>query len=134
MAGRWADVGEAARELGISTDAVRKRVSRGSLRSEKTDGSVRVWLDSGGTETGHDDELVDELRDRVRYLEGQVEQEREARRRADVMLSRLMDRLPELEAARAPEGDDTTAEAQTDTHEPQTGTQRLPWWRRWFDR
>jgi len=133
MAGRWADVGEAARELGISTDAVRKRVSRGSLRSERTDGGVRVWLDSGGTETGHDDELVDELRDRVRYLEGQVEQEREARRRADVMLSRLMDRLPELEAARAPEGDDTTAEAQTGTHEPQTGTER-PWWRRWFDR
>ncbi len=132
MAGRWADVGEAARELGISTDAVRKRVSRGSLRSEKTDGGVRVWLDSGGTETGHDDELVDELRDRVRYLEGQVEQEREARRRADVMLSRLMDRLPELEQRPQSGGEAPDRGAAPD--EAQTGTQRPPWWRRWFDR
>ena len=31
MAGRWVDVGEAAQELGISTDAVRKRIARSSL-------------------------------------------------------------------------------------------------------
>lgn len=35
MAGRWVDVGEAARELDISTDAVRKLISRGSLRSDR---------------------------------------------------------------------------------------------------
>jgi hypothetical protein len=33
MAGRWVDVGETARELGISTDAVRKRIARGSLEN-----------------------------------------------------------------------------------------------------
>ena len=49
MAGRWADVGEASRALGISSDAVRKRVSRGSLRSEKMDEGDRVWLDDDGT-------------------------------------------------------------------------------------
>jgi hypothetical protein len=33
MAGRWVDVTEASRELGISTDAVRKRIARGSLEN-----------------------------------------------------------------------------------------------------
>jgi hypothetical protein len=52
MAGRWLDVGEAAHELGISTDAVRKRIARGSLRSDRENGHVRVWLDVGETEAG----------------------------------------------------------------------------------
>jgi DNA-directed RNA polymerase specialized sigma24 family protein len=42
MAGRWVDVGEAARKLGISTDAVRKRIARGSLESDKPNGNVLV--------------------------------------------------------------------------------------------
>ena len=54
MAGRWGDVGEAARELGISTDAVRKRIARGSLESSREDGHVLVWLDDGGTEAGRE--------------------------------------------------------------------------------
>jgi hypothetical protein len=49
MAGRWVDVGEASRELGISSDAVRKRIARGSLESSKRDGNVLVRLDEGGT-------------------------------------------------------------------------------------
>ena len=40
------DVKQAAQVLGISTDAVHKRVKRGSLGSEKgQDGRVYVWLD-----------------------------------------------------------------------------------------
>jgi hypothetical protein len=40
------DVKQAAQVLGISTDAVHKRVKRGSLDSEKSqDGRVYVWLD-----------------------------------------------------------------------------------------
>jgi len=41
--------------------------------------------------------LVDELRDQVRYLERQVEEEPEARRRTDTLLARLMDHVAELE-------------------------------------
>ena len=52
MAGRWMDVAEAARELGISTDAVRKRIARGSLESDRPNGNVLVWLDGGGNEGG----------------------------------------------------------------------------------
>jgi len=43
---RKLDVKQAARVLDISTDAVHKRVKRGSLGSEKgSDGRVYVWLD-----------------------------------------------------------------------------------------
>ena len=42
--------------------------------------------------------LVEELRDRIHYLERQVEEERNARYRADELLARLMDRV-QLEGA-----------------------------------
>jgi len=49
---------------------------------------------------------VDELRDRVRYLERALEEEREARtderRRHDTLMAQLMQRIPELEAPREP--------------------------------
>jgi hypothetical protein len=47
MAGRWVDVAEAASELGISTDAVRKRIARGTLESDRPNGNVMVWRDGG---------------------------------------------------------------------------------------
>jgi outer membrane biosynthesis protein TonB len=47
-------------------------------------------------------ELIEENKERLRYLERQVEEEREARRRADPLLARLMDRVPELEAPLMP--------------------------------
>jgi len=79
MAGRWEDVGEASRELGISSDAVRKRVARGSLESTRQDGNVLVWLDESRTEAGReaqveeDGALVEALRDQVKYLKEQLD-------------------------------------------------------------
>ena len=64
------------------------------------------------TEGGLDQDLVGELRDRVRYLEGQVEEERDARRRADALLAQLMQRIPELEAPQErPEASETVEHA-----------------------
>ena len=47
MAGRWVDVGKVTWELGISIDAVRKRITRGSLRPERrnSSGPARALLD-----------------------------------------------------------------------------------------
>ena len=140
---------EAAVALGISKDAVRQRVRRGTLESDKgEDGRVYVYLDASvddvqadapEQERGHD--LVDELRDRVSYLERQVEEEREARRRADTLLAQLMQRIPELEAP-AESPSDTPGSPETPEPEPegaqprpdapgrQEGAQRRPWWRR----
>jgi hypothetical protein len=108
---RRVHLSEAATILGVSKDAVRMRVKRGTLRSEKGgNGRVYVWVndvanaDPNGVpdppETEPYRELVEELRDRVRYLERQVEEERDSRRRADTLLAQLMQRIPELEAPR----------------------------------
>jgi hypothetical protein len=150
MAGRWMDVGEAARELDISTDAVRKRIARGSLRSDRENGSVRVWLDDVGTETGREaqvdrEALVEDLREQVHYLRSILNDEREARRRADTIIAQLSQanaalaaRVPELEAAQEPSAaSEGAAEAAAGVGHPANGTDdsrgsERPWWRRMF--
>ncbi len=143
MAGRWVDVRVAARELGISTDAVRKRIARGSLESDRPNGHVLVWLDSGGTEAGQGDQsedrgaLVEMLTDQVTYLRSQLDQERQAHAEARRIIGGLVQRIPELEAAgpSEPRESDTSpgplrTPAET-AGEAQTAT-RSPWWRRMF--
>jgi hypothetical protein len=138
-------VPEAAQVLGISPEAVRNRLSRGTLRSEKVEGRVHVLLARpdrsqpiGDVSTDIPTDIVEELRDRIRYLERQVEEERDARRRADTLLARMMDRLPELEAPPEPSGSPETAEEEIQRAEPRpaTGGARegvhRPWWRRVF--
>jgi hypothetical protein len=136
---------EAAELLGISKGAVRQRVRRGSLRSEKgEDGRVYVYVDPSADDVHHrtahnEDVLVEELRDRIRYLERQVEEERNARYRADELLARLMDRA-QLEAPQETTEAPETVEEEPERAEPrpatggaQEGAQR-PWWRRVFGR
>ena len=138
---------EAAAVLGVSKDAVRQRVRRGTLRSDKgEDGRVYVYLDTsvGDVHTAKlplaevgDEPLYREMQARIVYLERQVEEEREARRRADTLLARLMDRLPELEAPQeARESPETAREEsrdappRSDAPGPQMNVPRRPWWRR----
>jgi hypothetical protein len=76
---RRVPIAEAAEILGISKDAVRMRIRRGTLRSEKSSDKVHVLLvleEHADQDTVHSGvqgepyrELVDELRDRVRSLE-----------------------------------------------------------------
>nr|MDP9478112.1 hypothetical protein [Actinomycetota bacterium] len=87
-------------------------------------------------------ELVEELRDRVRSLEGQLSEEREARRRADTIIMQLTQANASL-AARVPELEATQKDreaAQESRHEaggvedgerPQDVSGRS-WWRRFF--
>jgi len=151
IAGRWIDLKEAAETLGVTSEAVRKRVRRGTLASEKhEDGRVLVWVDTrsdGGSDAGYDgrvgrgyDELLEEVRDRVRYLEKQLDEEREANRENRRIIAGLVQRVPELEAAReeAPkerESTQTPSEEPHSTHappEPQEPSQRRSWWRAFF--
>ena len=108
-------VAQASEILGVTVEAVRGRIKRGTLDHERHSGTVYVLLPADQMPTGHQpahdqttnqsrpdaQELAEELRDRIRYLERQVEEERDARRRADLLLSQLMDRVPQLEAPRA---------------------------------
>jgi hypothetical protein len=137
--------------MGISKDAVRQRIRRGTLQSDKgEDGRVYVYVDASTVRGVHpegarvegpgaSDDLASELRDRIRYLERQVEEERDARRRADTLLAQLMQRIPELEApSEASEAAERADEQQgrgrhphSDAGGAQEGVQR-PWWRRIF--
>ena len=153
QSGQRVTVDEAARYLGLTVDAVRKRVQRGQIAYEKDEaGRVRIMLDesetlqdkgpdSAGQATGAHEELVEELHNRVQYLERVLEEEREARteerRRHDTLMAQLMQRIPELEAPREPreaaetDEEPERAEPHSATVEAQESTQR-PWWQRWF--
>ena len=60
MARRRLDLRGAAEVLGTSVDAVRKRIARGTLESEKVDGKVYVWLDDGAPRSDTD-ALISEM-------------------------------------------------------------------------
>ena len=138
-------VPEAAKILGVGTDAIRKRVARGTIESELIGDRRYVYLSDTGHDEGRDEghdaaspALVEELRDRVRSLESMLAEERQARteeqRRHDTLMAQLMQRIPELEPAeRPPESPETpTEEAERPaTGGTQEGAQR-PWWRRLF--
>jgi hypothetical protein len=103
--GRRLTVHDAARTLGISEDAVRMRVKRGTLDAEREGGRLFVLLEADPTTEPTADpraELTAELRDRVRYLEGIITTRDEEIRRRDVIISQLTDRIPAIEAPSEP--------------------------------
>ena len=143
-------VAEAADMLGISTGAVRNRLSRGTLRSTKESGTVYVLLPDdmsrdaerdaddtpGGIPPSDSDVLTSELRDRLRYVEGQLEAERQAHAEARRIIAGLVERIPAIEApAETPEATETVEQqGRGQPHSAAPGApeavQRRPWWRR----
>jgi hypothetical protein len=116
-------VQEAARVLGITEGAVRARIYRRTLETEREGGTVYVRIDDDDTmnERAEQSELVRTLREYNTSLERQLNAEREARRRADTIIVQLTQataalaaRVPELaappEAPEAPEAPETTPE------------------------
>jgi hypothetical protein len=142
MAGtRRVTLREASEELGVSIEAVRKRVKRDSLRSDKDpDGRVYVYLDAGG-DAYHTQvevegsELVEELRRQNEYLRGQLDIRTEELREHRRLLAGLIERVPELEAPdRARGGHESVPEdfgGGAVPEEREKGSER-PWWRRVF--
>lgn len=106
---------QAAGRLGISVDAVRGRIKRGTLEHEREGNKVYVLLDTSQSATSPDesttnrdqstdqstdqpgdqreatrpDELVEVLAGQVEHLREQLSEEREARRRADTIIMQL---------------------------------------------
>lgn len=131
---------EAADVLGVSKDAVRQRVRRDTLRSDKgEDGRVYVYLDAS-TDDVHADES--ETGDRtdllIATLREQLQAERQAHAEARRIIAGLVERIPAIEAPSDVPGSPETVEQEpegtqprSDAPGPQTGTQR-PWWRRVF--
>jgi hypothetical protein len=147
----WVTVADAARILGVSKQAIRQRIFRKTIPHRKSPGGtvfVRITKhnpeangESYGENTGYTEdvsrELVDELRDRVGFLERQLETEQAASAELRRIVAGLVQRVPELEAApearesaeSAGEGSGSTQEGgREESQEPIS----RPWWRRMF--
>jgi hypothetical protein len=157
-------VPEAAKFLGIGTDAVRKRIARGTIPHNKDDdGRVYVYLDTGhneGHDEGHDaeakaPELVESLREQIGYLQGVIAtRDEELRTRAeelrrrdqdlerrDRIIAALTERIPQaLESPSEERESPKAVEEEPERAGPHSATgeaeegARRPWWHRVFGR
>jgi hypothetical protein len=98
---------EAAELLGITPDAVRARLRRGTLRKEQgPDGETVVVLDADTTAHGRATEqptvaYIAELKARIELLERELADRKEESRRKDHLLAAALERIPpQLEPAR----------------------------------
>jgi hypothetical protein len=114
-------VAEAAQALGVTRDAIHKRISRGSIEYEKgEDGRFYVYVDTStsGLDTSSDtskdeskvealERLIEDQRDQIAYLRAELahrgETYIEESRRKDSIIAALTQRIPELEAPVSPE-------------------------------
>jgi hypothetical protein len=131
-------VREAAILLGISENAVTTCIRRGTLRSEKTNDQIYVWLDEV-PDADHDavypqehkDDSprakakgIQELREQVHHFRGILAMERHARRRTDTIIVELAQANATL-ASRVPEPEHIkpestpSEEAEPDRAEPE---------------
>ena len=114
-------VAQAADRLGVTQDAVRKRIARGTIRHGKDhEGHIFVYLDTFeresktvqniGSETVSDadqDKYTRSLEDQVDFLRRELE-------RKDTIIMPLTQRIPELEASPEPREAHVTASEAAD--------------------
>ncbi len=110
-------VEQAADILGISKDAVRKRIARDTLEATKgEDGTWTVFLDSGAEDKTDDQdshfwELIQDQRQEIDRLRQELQQK-------DEWITKLIERIPPQLPAPEPE--------------PEQQPERRPWWKRIF--
>ena len=115
-------VAQAATALGITEGAVRSRIKRGTLRTDKESGTVFVLLGDGTSQAnqppntdvpGDQSTLIEALRDQIEDLRQERDDWREQARITDRLLSAAMERIPAIEAPQeASEDGETVEEAQ----------------------
>jgi hypothetical protein len=151
MSSNRVSVYQAAEVMGVTVDAIRKRVSRGTIAHEKgEDGRVWVILDDDqdtaskvrDTDQPQSDAaaLISAKDETIAALREQLEQANERDRENRRIIAALTSRIPAIEAPAETPGAAETAEEQQGRGEPhsatvesQEGVQR-PWWRRVFGR
>jgi hypothetical protein len=143
---------EAAEVMGVTVDAIRKRISRDTIPHERDDDG-RVWVildtdqDSASKVQDTDqprsdsEALISQMQARIASLEYQLDQERQANSEHRRLLMAALERIPpQLEAPSEPRESPQTVDEQEGrgqprpvTSEAQEGAQRpegRPWWRR----
>ncbi len=150
---------EAIRLLGISENAVRKRIRRKSLNTYRAGGRVYVLGDDQATDQATDQptrpgrdqagdqvtdqrELIDQLKSENAFLRTEVEAWRTQAEQQRILLAGLEARMIEApyNAPHSPQAQVEELSA-TETHESaeqdarhvyvEPGPQRRPWWRFW---
>jgi hypothetical protein len=165
MTNEWLTVSNAARILGVSKQAIRQRIYRETIQHRKaTDGTVYVRITEhnlsdngeshaetpGVTQPVNPDrvnpdrvnpdreELVHELRDRIGFLERQLENEQRAHAELRRLFAGALERIPAIEEAlpEARESPTKPSDRGDGTQPPPEPEKRspkgVPWWRRWF--
>lgn len=151
---------EAADALGLTRDAIRKRVKRGSIEWEvEHNGETYVYVDASGHNgdaSGHNGDtsetvddtsgldgdmsedasgqaLVKSLQEQIEYLRGEVGVWQEEARRKDHLLAAALERIPAIEAPETPGSPESADEPASDNHTPAPENEpRRPWYVRWF--
>ncbi len=125
--GEWLDISAASDCLGVSPEALRKRIRRGTVTSEKRDGRWYICLDND-QDTVQDTSWTQQDAGRDALVE-QLQRENTRLWEANEHLTRLLDQEQQLAQQRLllqaghEEGDDsTTAGTDTPPHR---------WWRFW---
>lgn len=127
-------VAEAAEVLGLTEGAIRKRIQRGQVESDRDEaGRVYVYLDPEDAEAARHEkrppaELIAALEEQNRLLKQELADWKEEARRKDHIIAGLVSRIPELEAA--PEERESAAAAQEETQQEEEPRRRSSWWRR----
>jgi flagellar motility protein MotE (MotC chaperone) len=144
-------VAEAADALGITVDAVRSRVKRGTIAHVRDGGRVYVLLGDDEARPGHDqdtdqvgdqgttapEDRTDEL---IATLREQLQAERQAHAEARRLLAAALERIPAIEAPQEASEASETVEEETERGRPHSATVesqesvQKPWWRRVFGR
>jgi hypothetical protein len=146
---RRVTVAEASEILGVTVEAVRGRIKRGTLEHERDSGTVYVLLHADQMPTGPRpgvDQPTDRLQsdssalisakdETITTLRDQLEAERQAHAEARRIIAGLVERIPAAieapaEAREASEGASPHS-ATEGPHSEAQATQR-PWWRRIF--
>lgn len=154
---RLLTVTEAAEELGLTVEAVRSRLKRGTLEKEKAhDGSVFVVVEAGQDaqarpgeahdRPGEDQDndwahaqtlIIGRLESEVEFLREELRSAHEQARRKDHIIAALTEHIPELEAVYTPSqkpenGPESASEEPSmgEAPEKQKEPKKRPWWRR----
>jgi len=155
-----ATVQEAAKILGITPEAVRQRLKRGTLAKEKApDGTVYVlfnadqdrhkgvWTNDAPGDLAFMQAHLDSLRDQIEHLRAELEIRNDDLRRKDTIIAQMnqtlaamAQRIPELEPVRETPSEAaessvtaTNEESRGDIpSERETPAQRPSWWRKIF--
>ncbi len=147
-AGHGVPIGEAAKHYGVTSQAIRKRIKRGTIDAIKgEDGTWTVYLPTvssvGDTDhaNGRDaaytasldslNRLVAQLESENQYLRSELsrvgDQHAESERRRDILLSRFADTLEALPHTTT----SSSRQQPTDVSEPSQPPKRS-WWERLF--